>query len=94
MHFGRSRSDVLFYVLTLFGIGLLVFWRIRGDVKLDATGRATTDDTFSFPPAGYTDADEAAGEPPPADLVVTEPPQIRSPVDPEPAPPSRDRPLA
>ena len=33
--YGRSGSDLIFYLLTLAGIGLLIVLRIRGDVDLD-----------------------------------------------------------
>jgi hypothetical protein len=36
LHYDRSRSDLFFYLLTLGGIALLVVFRIRGDVDLDA----------------------------------------------------------
>ena len=35
LHYGRSSSDLFFYALTLVGIGLLIFWRIRGDARFD-----------------------------------------------------------
>ena len=34
LHYDRSRSDLFFYLLTLVGIGLLVVFRIQGDVDL------------------------------------------------------------
>ena len=34
LHHERSRSDVFFYLLTLVGIGVLVFFRVRGDADL------------------------------------------------------------
>lgn len=33
LHYEASSSDILFYVMTLVGIGLMVFWRFRGDVR-------------------------------------------------------------
>jgi hypothetical protein len=33
LHYEASTSDKLAYLVTLIGIGLLVFWRIRGDVR-------------------------------------------------------------
>ena len=33
--YGRSGSDLIFYLMTLAGIGLLIVLRIRGDVDLD-----------------------------------------------------------
>ena len=33
LHYGRSGSDLFFYALTLLGIGMLVFFRIRGDAE-------------------------------------------------------------
>ena len=33
MHYETSNSDYFFYFVTLVGIGLLVFWRRRGDVR-------------------------------------------------------------
>ena len=35
LHYGRSGSELFFYVLTLVGIGLLVFFRLRGDEQFD-----------------------------------------------------------
>jgi hypothetical protein len=90
--------------LTLFGIGMLVFFRIRGDAKFDVAGEAAgagspvveeaTDDTFSFAPTGYRDADDEFDAPPPTGLPVTEPPYDRSPVDAETAQPPPDPPVA
>ena len=58
LSFERSRSDLVFYVLTLLGIGLLVLFRIRGDVDLRrrrnvvaaATGRRRRTRSRSDPP--------------------------------------------
>ena len=36
LHYDRSRSDLFFYFLTLVGIGLLVVFRIQGDVDMSA----------------------------------------------------------
>ncbi len=33
LHYEASASDKFFYVLTLLGIAMLVFWRVRGDVR-------------------------------------------------------------
>jgi len=33
LHYESSTSDKFFYLLTLLGIAMLVFWRIRGDVR-------------------------------------------------------------
>ena len=33
MHYEESTSDWFFYLLTVVGIGMLVFWRMRGDVR-------------------------------------------------------------
>ncbi len=33
MHYEASPSDRFFYFVTLLGIGLLIFWRFRGDVR-------------------------------------------------------------
>ena len=35
LSFERSSSDLFFYVLTLLGIGMLIFLRIRGDADLE-----------------------------------------------------------
>jgi hypothetical protein len=94
LHYDRSTSDLFFYALTLVGIGLLVFFRIRGDAKFDTNASAATDDTFSFAPAGYRDADDEFDAPPPTGLPVTESPQDRAPVDAETAPPPRAPPVA
>jgi hypothetical protein len=109
LHHGRSASDIGFYVLTLIGIGLLVFFRIRGDENfadgpyvVGAADGAATDDTFSFARTGYTDADvEPEDGPmttdvrPDGDAVsVTEQPPNRSPVDVERPPAPPDPPLA
>ena len=106
LHYGRSGSDLFFYALTLIGIGMLVFFRIRGDAKFDAAGEAAgpaavpasqpeaTDDTFSFAPTGYRDADDEFDAPPPTGLPVTQPPHDRSPVDAETAQPPPDPPVA
>jgi hypothetical protein len=59
--FDRSSSDLFFYVLTLLGIGLLVFFRIRGDTDLSepvpvaagvpsSPAGAATEDPFGAPP--------------------------------------------
>jgi hypothetical protein len=97
LHYGRSGSELLFYALTLIGIGMLVYLRLRGDERFDdepeAAG-AATDDTFSSPPAGYTDADDDLVAPPPFGLPVTEQPPDRSAVDAEPGPQRPDPPLA
>jgi hypothetical protein len=41
LSFDRSRSDLVFYLLTLAGIALLVFFRIRGDADLDPVAAPT-----------------------------------------------------
>jgi hypothetical protein len=126
LHYGRSGSELFFYVLTLAGIGLLVFFRLRGDEQFaesDAAGEAAgaaavpnrvfsserhgpareydvpetsaTDDTFSLPGPGYTEADDEPAAPPPTGVpVVTEQPPNRSPVDAESSPWAPDPPLA
>jgi hypothetical protein len=105
LYYGRSSSDLFFYALTLIGIGLLVFFRIRGDAKFDAAGEAAgaaavprgqpaTDETFSFPSTGYRDGDDEFDAPPPSGLPVTEPPHDRAPVDAESAQPPRAPPVA
>jgi hypothetical protein len=103
LHYGRSGSDLFFYALTLIGIGMLVFFRIRGDAKFDPAGAAAgpgtpaaeaTEDTFSYVPPGYRDADDEFDAPPPTGLPVTQPPQDRSPVDAESAPPPPEPPVA
>ncbi len=33
MHYETSGSDYFFYLVTLLGVALLVFWRLRGDVR-------------------------------------------------------------
>ena len=58
LHYGRSTSDLFFYVLTLVGIGLLIFWRIRGDVRFDEPATV---------PAGPPDDDVHVQPPPPPD---------------------------
>jgi hypothetical protein len=40
LSYGRSGSDLFYYALTLVGIGLLVFFRRRGDAVFDAAGEA------------------------------------------------------
>jgi hypothetical protein len=96
LHYGRSGSELFFYVLTLAGIGLLVFFRIRGDERFDDAEPVTaTDDTFSFSRPGYTEADDEFGAPLPDDPpAFTEPPPNRSPVDAESSPRAPDPPLA
>jgi hypothetical protein len=98
LHYGRSGSELFFYVLTLAGIGLLVFFRLRGDEQFadtPAEGAVATDDTFSLPGPGYTEADDEPAAPPPTGVpVVTEQPPNRSPVDAESSPWAPDPPLA
>jgi hypothetical protein len=53
--FERSSSDLVFYALTLLGVALLVFFRIRGDtdfgpVPVAAGGAEGGDDPFGPPP--------------------------------------------
>ncbi len=64
LHYGRSTSDLLFYVLTLVGIGLLIFWRVRGDVRFDEPATV---------PAGPPD-DDVHFQPPPPPPDPTRPP--------------------
>ena len=99
LHYGRSGSELLFYALTLVGIGMLVFFRLRGDERFDDSdaageGAVATDDTFSFSRPGYTQADAELDAPPPTGLPVTEQPPNRSPVDAESSPRAPDPPLA
>jgi len=101
LHYGRSGSDLFFYALTLIGIGLLVFFRIRGDENFDdePEGAAlATQGTFSMPPDGYAGADDEFDDefdaPPPTGQPVTEAPRNLPPVDAESAQPPREPPLA
>ncbi len=99
LHYGRSGSELLFYALTLVGIGMLVFFRLRGDERFDDPDAAgsepvATDDTFSFSRPGYTQGDAEFDAPPPTGLPVTEQPPNRSPVDAESSPWAPDPPLA
>ena len=50
--FDRSTSDLFFYVLTLAGIVLLVFFRVRGGTRFDdpPRGRQRGADPFGTPP--------------------------------------------
>ena len=52
MHYEASDSDILFYLLTVVGIGLMVFWRIRGDV------RHATPHPFLVAPGMFDDEDD------------------------------------
>jgi len=73
--YGRSGSDLLFYLMTAAGIALVIFLRLKGDVDLD--GPARTDDTATSTgsePPSEDDTDGAfapdrppawAGAPPP-----------------------------
>jgi hypothetical protein len=97
LHYGRSGSDLFYYALTLVGIGLLVFFRLRGDAKFDddvPDGAGATEDTFSLLPSGYTDADDEFDALPTTDLPVTQQPQNRSLDVAERAQPRREPPLA
>jgi hypothetical protein len=94
LHYGRSGSELFFYALTLLGIGLLVFFRLRGDEQFEDEPLLATHDTFSPSPAGYTDADVDLVPPPPFSRPVTEQPPDRSPVDAEPGLQRPDPPLA
>ena len=58
LHYGRSSSDLFFYALTLVGIGLLIFWRIRGDARFDEPAAV---------PAGPPSEDDLLVPPPPPD---------------------------
>ena len=54
LHYDRSHSDLFFYLLTLGGIVLLIGFRIRGDVDLDAplfAGRRRRGSTAADEPA-------------------------------------------
>ncbi len=61
----RSGSDLFFYLLTLAGIGLLIFWRVRGNVDLDgdasmlvADGAPDADPTREYTrPGDFDDLD-------------------------------------
>jgi hypothetical protein len=74
--FDRSRSDLVFYLLTLLGIGLLVLFRVRGDSDLETVpdsgagappqdGRSDVDDAFGAPAewSAPPSGDRAAGHP-------------------------------
>ena len=52
LHYEASGSDMFFYLLTLAGIGLAVFWRIRGDV------RHASPHPFFVTPGAFDDEDE------------------------------------
>ena len=41
LHYDHSRADLVFYGLTLAGIALAVFLRLRGDVRIPGTARRT-----------------------------------------------------
>ena len=55
LSFERSTSDVFFYVLTLLGIGMLIFLRIRGDADLEPAAAAPP--SAPPPPPPTTDDD-------------------------------------
>ena len=97
LHYGRSGSELLFYALTLVGIGLLVFFRLRGDERFDDLMRPARSrwrrTTRFLLPAGYTEGD-AEFDAPAHSLPVTEQPPNRSPVDAESSPWAPDPPLA
>ncbi len=65
LSYERSGSDLFFYLLTLAGIGLLIFWRVRGDVDLDgdasmlvADGAPDADPTREYTrPGDFDDLD-------------------------------------
>lgn len=66
LYYEQSKSDWLFYCLTLVGIGLLVFWRIKGDVvhanthPIEATRRRLRQQGSRFDDMPYpADADMA-----------------------------------
>ena len=75
LHHDRSSSDLLFYVLTLAGIGLLVFFRFRGDLDMTtrfrryATPCAPTEAVDPHP----SRHDAAGGVPPAAPEYPPEP---------------------
>ncbi len=65
LSYERSGSDLFFYLLTLAGIGLLIFWRVRGNVDLDgdasmlvADGAPDADPTREYTrPGDFDDLD-------------------------------------
>jgi hypothetical protein len=64
LHYGRSTLDDVAYVLTLVGIVLLVFFRIRGDVR--HRGESPFDPQPAMVPAGPPPVDDrgsASGDP-------------------------------
>lgn len=79
MHYEASLTDRFFYLLTLIGIVLLVFWRYRGDV-VHANSHPfllTTTDLFDEDSIDWTPAEGHVllpelppdNEPPPADAA-------------------------
>ena len=85
LHYESSRSDQLFYLVTILGIALMVFWRKRGDlVHRNAHPFLTTpsDDWSTTDPWAVTapdgmpdhralyDGDVHGGDPPSGDLSI------------------------
>ena len=85
LHYDRSRSDLFFYLLTLGGIALLVVFRIRGDVDLDAPLLAGRRRRASMSDGGRPDGtDDARPRPvagPAADRSPTDDPDVGGAVD-------------
>jgi hypothetical protein len=57
LSYGRSGSDTVFYGATVIGLGMLVWFRRRGDVDLDDDGRPEPDDDVG--PRPTDDVDDA-----------------------------------
>ncbi len=72
LHYEASRSDQLFYLVTLLGIALMVFWRVRGDVKHRSSH------PFLIAPAtdDWTPVEPWSAEPP-RDMTAELPDQVR-----------------
>jgi hypothetical protein len=72
LHYEASRSDQFFYLVTLLGIALMVFWRFRGDV------RHRTSHPFLTSPASddWTPVEPWGGEAP-MDMTEELPDQVR-----------------
>ncbi len=71
LHYDRSRSDLFFYFLTLVGIGLLVVFRIQGDVDMSAQAAPAGAGGAGAPPLP-TDGEHGAWGPPTGDERASE----------------------
>jgi hypothetical protein len=62
--YGRSGSDLFYYALTLVGIGLLVFFRRRGDAVFDAPGPSHPQPPVTEAPRNLPPVDAESAQPP------------------------------